>query len=51
MKCCICGQKIVKGFGNNPWPVNDKGKCCDLCNITTVLAKRIEMLNERKEEK
>lgn len=47
MKCCICGQEIA-GYGNNPWPVKYSGECCDMCNVTIVLAKRIEMLNERK---
>lgn len=51
MNCCICGTKIVGKHGNNPWPVKDKGQCCDICNITVVLKKRIEMLNQRKEEK
>ena len=48
MKCCICGQEIVDGFGNNPWPVKDKGECCDLCNISVVLKARLNMLNNKK---
>ena len=51
MKCCICGQKIVEGLGNNPWPVKDEGECCDLCNMTVVLTKRIEMLSSSKRGK
>lgn len=49
MNCCICNSKI-SGFGNNPWPVKDEGQCCDICNLTIVLEKRIERLNKRKEE-
>lgn len=45
MKCAICG-KIIKGFGNNPYPVKDKGKCCDRCNIIAVIPARLKN-NER----
>lgn len=48
MKCCICGQEIVDGFGNNPWPIKDKGECCDLCNISVVLKARLNMINNKK---
>ena len=47
MKCCICGTEIVNGYGNNPWPVKESGECCDMCNMTVVLQKRLEMLNEK----
>ena len=30
-KCCICNN-WVKGYGNNPLPIKEKGKCCDECN-------------------
>lgn len=33
--CCLCGAKI-KGHGNNPWPLADKGECCDACNAAVV---------------
>ena len=47
-KCCICGKEI-KGYGNNPWPIstNKEDRCCDECNFTIVVPKRIEMLQER----
>lgn len=41
--CCICGRAF-KGYGNNPWPLRNYGKCCDKCN-DNVVAKRIELLN------
>lgn len=50
MKCCICGSEIGK-YGNNPWPVKEKGECCDMCNMTVVLKARIKMLNENKRGK
>lgn len=38
--CSIC-LKNYRGFGNNAWPVND-GRCCDKCNWTKVVPKRLE---------
>ena len=29
--CCICGDDF-DGFGNNPAPYKESGKCCDACN-------------------
>lgn len=49
--CCICGEKCV-GFGNNPYPLRERGRCCDLCNMQVIKA-RMELLckklNEAKE--
>ena len=44
-KCVLCGETFV-GFGNNPAPVKqlDEGKCCDVCNDTIVIPKRIEQI-------
>ena len=36
--CCLC-CKTGKGFGNNPFPVANEGKCCDSCNITVIRAR------------
>lgn len=47
MKCCICNSEIGE-YGNNPWPVKETGECCDMCNMTVVLQKRIEMLNGKE---
>ena len=44
MKCCICGKKI-KGYGHNPWPIKQDGKCCDECN-TKVIKERIKLMRE-----
>ena len=41
--CCICGKDFI-GFGNNPYPVKDKGTCCDQCNSEVVIPKRLEVL-------
>ena len=29
--CCICGKEI-NGYGNNPSPLKDSGRCCEECN-------------------
>ncbi len=39
-KCVLCGIHF-KGYGHNPEPLSDKGRCCDNCN-DDVTAKRIE---------
>jgi 1-deoxy-D-xylulose 5-phosphate reductoisomerase len=41
--CCIC-KKIFNGEGNNPDPVENKGRCCNDCNAKYVIAARIGML-------
>ena len=39
--CCICGKRF-KGYGNNPDPVKQEGRCCDQCNETIVMEARIK---------
>lgn len=50
-ECCICGEE-VEGYGNNPFPIHEEGRCCDACNIKFVLPARIEAIkaNKIKEE-
>lgn len=38
--CSICG-KSYEGYGNNAYPVNYK-RCCDNCNTTVVVPRRIQ---------
>lgn len=49
--CCIC-KKVFYGYGNNPYPLRERGRCCDLCNMQVIKA-RMELickkLNEVKE--
>ena len=40
MNCVLCGAEI-KGYGHNPYPLADEGKCCDSCNVD-VVSERIE---------
>lgn len=46
-KCVVCGKEF-EGFGNNPYPLADKGECCDNCNTKVIIA-RIKQLQEKKE--
>ena len=39
MQCVICGYEIL-GFGNNALPVK-VGQCCDACNDTVVIPRRL----------
>ena len=43
-KCCICSKKF-SGYGNNPQPVKDEGRCCDKCNKKTILPARLKMMS------
>ncbi len=43
--CVICGKQTV-GYGNNPAPVKNFGRCCDVCNATVVLPKRLYELKK-----
>lgn len=47
--CCICGEPI-EGYGNNPYPVKEKGRCCDSCNLHFVIPARLQALNNKTEE-
>jgi hypothetical protein len=38
--CCICGEES-EGYGNNPAPVKESGKCCDACNRKFVIPARL----------
>ena len=35
-RCCICGRTFT-GYGNNPAPIKNKGRCCDGCNLQVVV--------------
>jgi hypothetical protein len=37
--CCICSEPYV-GIGHDPAPVADKGECCDVCRLVSVLPER-----------
>ena len=49
MKCSICKNKIEIepisewSKGHNPWPIQDKGRCCSECNYGLVVPARLTM--------
>ena len=45
--CCICGLPFT-GFGNNPYPVKEDGRCCDFCNSSVVIPERIKQWTSNK---
>lgn len=47
--CVLCG-KHIDGYGNNPAPLADEGKCCDDCNATKVIPARLEASKEPVQE-
>ena len=40
--CCICGKHIRGEYGHNPFPVQNAGECCDICNAQVVVPARKE---------
>lgn len=46
--CCICGEPI-EGYGNNPRPYKQEGRCCDACNSKFVIPARLAELNNKEE--
>ena len=43
--CSICG-KTDYGYGNNPFPVTETGRCCDDCNSLVVIPTRYRKMLE-----
>lgn len=39
-QCVIC-KGTFKGWGNNPFPVREDGRCCDDCNQNVVVKARL----------
>ena len=45
--CCICGDDF-EGYGNNPSPYKESGKCCDACNRKFVIPVRLMQLQDEE---
>ena len=45
--CCICGDDF-EGYGNNPSPYKESGKCCDACNRKFVIPARLMQLQDEE---
>lgn len=39
--CVLCDDEVV-GYGNNPQPLKEDGRCCDTCNSTKVIPERLK---------
>ncbi len=48
-KCTIC-RIDIQGHGNNPSPVKEEGKCCDMCNSLVVLPHRLRASGMTEDE-
>jgi len=46
-KCIFCNLEF-QGHGNNPNPVEKRGRCCNNCNATIVIPARIKDMEEKK---
>lgn len=49
IKCCICSKEIT-GYGNDPYPVKEEGRCCDYCNWTVALKERQRLSNLNRDK-
>ena len=49
MPNCSIGGKSYEGYGNNAQPVN-KGRCCDNCNATIVVPRRMQDYKNREDK-
>lgn len=47
--CVLCASLFV-GYGHNPAPLADEGRCCDACNTLVVAARLTAMTNRRQSE-
>jgi len=45
--CCLC-KESKQGWGNNPYPLAEEGRCCDECNNNKVIPARIEAVRKGK---
>ena len=48
-RCCIC-KKRFNGYGNNPWPLKERGKCCNSCNEDVILARLALMIRSKEDD-
>lgn len=46
--CCICGEEF-EGYGNDPAPYKESGKCCDACNRKFVIPARLMQLKANED--
>ena len=46
--CCICGEEF-EGYGNDPAPYKESGKCCDACNRKFVIPARLMQLQANED--
>ncbi len=51
--CCLCKEHSIgwgsKGqYGNNPSPLQDKGECCNNCNLSKVIPARLKQAGVMK---
>lgn len=47
--CTICGKKIKGEYGNNPFPYQKSGECCDWCNKYLVIPLRLRYFKRNRD--
>lgn len=53
--CCLCGERKMgwgdkKQYGNNPSPIKHRGECCEDCNNSIVIPRRIKDFFESQKQ-
>ena len=47
--CCFCLEDFGL-HGNDPWPLQEEGRCCDVCNLKLVIKARLNKHIEEREK-
>lgn len=47
--CCFCLEDFGL-HGNDPWPLQEEGRCCDVCNRNLVIKARIQKYLEETQK-
>lgn len=45
--CVLCKKRII-GFGHNPYPITEKGWCCNECNFDKVIPMKLYIAREKQ---
>ena len=41
--CVLCNE-VFDGYGNNPEPLAEEGRCCDKCNNEVIARRFVDMM-------
>ena len=47
--CCFCLEDFGL-YGNDPWPLQEEGRCCDVCNLKLVIKERLKQQEQLRQQ-